>query len=251
MSETPVEPPVELGILTLTKKALGIPEDHDSFDIELIMHINSVFADLTQLGIGPSSGYEIEDDTKKWSEFLGFDKRFNAAKSYMAHRVRMMFDMPTDYPTINAIKEMISRDEWRLNVAREDALLQGAGTSGESTTPVDLVLTAGLPYSRKIRVTGGTGVWPTLGDFEVRSQIRREQDSNSALLGDLKPYLTPSIDGLDIVLDLVLSGAQTKTIPSGYYDIVLSDPGAVDARAISVLSGQVKVKTLVTAMSDG
>ena len=249
MSETPAEPPVELGILTATKKGLGIPQDHTSFDSELILFINSVFSDLTQLGIGPASGFEIEDATLKWSDFLGGDKRFNAAKAYMVHRVRLMFDIPDNYAVVNAIKEEIAKAEWRLNVAREDALNDTEASKIDSL--VDLIITAGLPFGRRVRVSGGTNVWPTLVDFEVRSQIRREPNSISELLGDLRPYITPSIDGVDIVLDIEMSGAQTRLIPEGYFDIVISDPGSTDTRAISVLTGRIKIKTLVTAVTDG
>lgn len=120
MTEPVPEPPVELGILSLTKKGLGV--SGDSFDDALISFINSVLSDLTQLGLGPAGGFEIENDTAKWSDFIGSNLLFNAAKSYMIHRVRLMFDPPDNYFTIQAIKEQITKDEWRLNVIREDLL---------------------------------------------------------------------------------------------------------------------------------
>lgn len=42
-------------ILTSIKKLLGIAEEYTQFDNDIIMHINSVFTTLTQLGVGPSS----------------------------------------------------------------------------------------------------------------------------------------------------------------------------------------------------
>ena len=48
-------------ILTSTKKLLGITEEDISFDLDIIMHINSVFAILTQMGVGPDEGFYIED----------------------------------------------------------------------------------------------------------------------------------------------------------------------------------------------
>ena len=47
-------------ILTSIKKMLGITEDYEHFDSDLIMHINSVFSILTQLGVGPSEGFSIK-----------------------------------------------------------------------------------------------------------------------------------------------------------------------------------------------
>ena len=41
-------------ILTSIKKLLGITEEYEHFDQDIIMHINSVFSVLTQLGVGPA-----------------------------------------------------------------------------------------------------------------------------------------------------------------------------------------------------
>ena len=57
-------------ILTSIKKLLGITEEYDQFDPDIIMHINSVFMILTQLGVGPAEGFSIEDDTSVWSDFI-------------------------------------------------------------------------------------------------------------------------------------------------------------------------------------
>ena len=44
-------------VLTSVKKMLGITEDYTHFDADLIMHINTVFTILTQLGVGPAEGF--------------------------------------------------------------------------------------------------------------------------------------------------------------------------------------------------
>lgn len=116
---------------------------------------------------------------------------------------------------------------------------------------VTLAMTAGLPYHRRVRVMNGKALWPTLDSFEVRSQIREGKTEATALLGVLTPYLTKSFDGVDIVVDIDLTGEQTREIPiSGSYDIVISDPGPEDARAFPILAGKIKVKALVTAATD-
>ena len=56
-------------ILTSIKKMLGITEEYEHFDSDLIMHINSVFMILTQLGVGPPSGFSIRDKTPVRSAF--------------------------------------------------------------------------------------------------------------------------------------------------------------------------------------
>lgn len=106
-------------ILTSIKKLLGIGEDYTHFDADIIMHINSVFAVLTQLGVGPSEGFSIEDDLNTWNEFLPDDPRLNTVKSYMYMKVKLLFDPPTGSTHAEAMNRVISEFEWRLNVAAE------------------------------------------------------------------------------------------------------------------------------------
>ena len=71
-------------ILTSIKKLLGITEDYTHFDDDLIMHINSVFTILTQLGVGPKEGFRIEDEIATWNDFVQTDSvLFDSVKSYM------------------------------------------------------------------------------------------------------------------------------------------------------------------------
>lgn len=106
-------------ILDKTKKALDIPIDLTVFDEQIIMHINSVFSTLNQLGIGPDHGFEIEDNTATWDLFLGTDPRLNMVKTYMALRVRLLFDPPTTSFAIAALDEQRKELEWRMSVVRE------------------------------------------------------------------------------------------------------------------------------------
>lgn len=110
----------------------------------------------------------------------------------------------------------------------------------------DLTIVKGLPYRRSIRVKNGTNVWPTVDDFEVRSQVRVSDDPRSTLKTDLASFITSRVEGADIVLDLAMTGAETRTIHGGYYDIVVSDKGSTDINAIRVLGGKFNVKPLIT-----
>ena len=62
-------------ILISIKKLLGIEEDYTHFDIDLIMHINSAFMVLNQLGVGPTEGFSISDETATWSDFISEDNK--------------------------------------------------------------------------------------------------------------------------------------------------------------------------------
>ena len=106
-------------ILSTTKKILGLTEDYTVFDLDIIIHINSILNVVTQLGIGPEDGFMIEDATATWEDFLGSDKRMNAVKTYVYLRVRLLFDPPTTSYLINAMESQCRELEWRLNVTRE------------------------------------------------------------------------------------------------------------------------------------
>jgi hypothetical protein len=110
---------MENSILTSTKQMLGLPEDHTDFDLDIIMHINSVLSTLNQLGVGPEVGFMIEDKTATWGTFLGSDPRLNNVKTYVYLRVRMIFDPPNTGFTTEAMKQQIQELEWRMNVQHE------------------------------------------------------------------------------------------------------------------------------------
>jgi hypothetical protein len=105
-------------ILTSVKKVLNVDATYTAFDEDILMHINSVFSTLTQLGVGPATGFAIEDDTATWDAFLGTDPRLNNGKTYVCLRVRMLFDPPTTSYLIDAMKEQIRELEFRMNVYR-------------------------------------------------------------------------------------------------------------------------------------
>lgn len=128
-------------ILDSVKKVLNLPSDYTAFDQDVILHINSVFSTLCQLGVGPESGFAIEDNTPTWSTFLGTDKRLNNVKSYMYLRVRLLFDPPTLGYVVDAIKQQIQEQEWRLNVTMEGSIW----TDPESSDMASTVLDGGTP----------------------------------------------------------------------------------------------------------
>jgi hypothetical protein len=111
---------------------------------------------------------------------------------------------------------------------------------------VDLPIRAGLPFARRIRVVGGRATWPTLDSFEVRADVRSGASSSSPLRYDLRQHMAVAYDGDDIVIDLSMTGAQTRQAKGGNYDVLVSDAGAEDARAIVAVEGQVTVTPVVS-----
>lgn len=107
-------------ILQNTKKAVGVEPTDTNFDVDITMHINSVFSTLNQLGIGPVNGFEIVDGAETWTDFIPSDIRLNNVRSYVFLRVKLLFDPPPTSFAIAAIKEQIIELEWRINTYRED-----------------------------------------------------------------------------------------------------------------------------------
>lgn len=108
-------------ILTSIKKLLGISEEYEHFDTDLIMHINSVFTILTQMGVGPSDGFSIDDKYAVWNDFIPEGSSIKAVKSYMYLKVKLLFDPPLSSAVMESTNRMISELEWRLNVAADKA----------------------------------------------------------------------------------------------------------------------------------
>ena len=106
---------METSILTSIKKLLGVAEDYIEFDEDIITHINSVFLNLTQLGVGPEEGFMIEDDTAVWEDFINNSIQLQAVKTYVYLKVKLLFDPPLSSSVTESINRMIAELEWRLN----------------------------------------------------------------------------------------------------------------------------------------
>lgn len=106
-------------ILISIKKLLGIEENYTHFDTDIIMHINSVLSILTQLGVGPSSGYSIKDANAVWDDFISDSKKLELVKTYVYLKVRLMFDPPSSSSAIDSMKQLISELEFRITIAAE------------------------------------------------------------------------------------------------------------------------------------
>lgn len=106
-------------ILTSIKKKLGITADYTHFDDSIIIDINTVFMTLNQLGVGPEEGFSISDKSDTWDDYLPDGSNIEAVKSYMALKVRLLFDPPLNSSVMESIKSSINEFEWRLNVQAE------------------------------------------------------------------------------------------------------------------------------------
>lgn len=118
-------------ILESIKDAAGIGTDDVAFDAELLLHINTTFVILREIGVGPDTPFIVSDYSATWHDFIDDDSIIPMIKSYVALKVRVLFDPPTSSSYMNAIQESIKEYEWRLNV--EVDKWQGGDEDGRVT----------------------------------------------------------------------------------------------------------------------
>lgn len=109
-------PPVINSILNSIKKLLGIEEAYIQFDPDIVIHINSAFTTLLQLGVGPVEGFSIATTNAQWSDFFGARSDIELVKTYIYLKVRLFFDPPQTGYLIEAYNKQVSEIEWRLQV---------------------------------------------------------------------------------------------------------------------------------------
>ena len=102
-------------ILTTIKKLLGINEEYEHFDQDIIIHINSTLMTLRQISVGPEDGLIITDKSVTWRNLLGDDaNKLGATQSYVYLKVKLIFDPPQNSFTIDAMNKTANEMEWRL-----------------------------------------------------------------------------------------------------------------------------------------
>lgn len=101
-------------ILNTTKKLLGLAENYDAFDTDVIININSVFSTLNDLGVGPSLAFKINDADAVWADFFLDQVDIEDVKTYMYLRLRLAFDPPATSFGISAFERQVKEHEWRL-----------------------------------------------------------------------------------------------------------------------------------------
>lgn len=102
-------------ILTSVKKTLGLVEEYEVFDMNIIMLINAVFSILREMGVGPVEGFSISSADDVWTDFLDEGPLLNLVKPYVSFKVWLMFDTNQASGVAEAIKSQINDLEWRIS----------------------------------------------------------------------------------------------------------------------------------------
>lgn len=109
-------------ILTSAKRLSGVMKENECFDDEIIMYVNSVFMVLKQLGVGPSEGFAITDESSTWHDFLPNDEDKvlrEYVKDYMGAKVKLRFDPPSNSSHMEALVRSIEEFEWRSYIEED------------------------------------------------------------------------------------------------------------------------------------
>lgn len=125
---------LEQSILKSIKKLLHMPAEMTEYDMDVIIHVNSAFSNLHQLGLGPDADFIIEDDSKTWNEYIGSDSYIQSVKTYVFLFVKLVFDPPTTSFVIEAYERQLAEHVWRLNVKREEEKWQDPTTLVSTST---------------------------------------------------------------------------------------------------------------------
>ena len=102
-------------ILTSIKKLLGIQEEYTVFDADIMIHINTAFAILNQLGVGPVEGFMIESESEVWDDYI-MDYNFTMAKTFVFLKVKLSFDPPSSTALLESMNRQLDELTWRLEV---------------------------------------------------------------------------------------------------------------------------------------
>lgn len=119
---------MEGSILQNVREILIGDKDDTVFDEDLKIFINSAFNTLTQIGVGPDTGFVITGDTETWSDFTNDNVLLEKVKAYIVLKVRVLFDPPSSSFVLEAYNKEIAEMEWRLNVVVDDQT--GGQTNG-------------------------------------------------------------------------------------------------------------------------
>lgn len=103
-------------ILNSVKNVLGIADDYTHFDSQILLHINSAFTILNQLGVGPVNGFVVDQNSKWENFFTNKELQQELVKSYIYIKVRLLFDPPTSSFLLDSLQKQANEYEWRLNV---------------------------------------------------------------------------------------------------------------------------------------
>lgn len=117
MNETPSTNTTSLdsaSILDTILKLLGPEGDYEHFGPDVMVHINSAFERLCDLGIGPRVPFYIESNIEPWSAFQT-QSPLRRVIRFIYLYVKIIFDPPSNTSVLETYKQELDKLEWTLN----------------------------------------------------------------------------------------------------------------------------------------
>ena len=121
---------IRASVLLSIKNALGITPDQHPFDDQLIMHINTCFGTLHQLGIGPATPFTISGESEQWTDFIQ-QVNVEMVRTYVYLQTKLYFDAPNVSTLQDAMNRQIQELVWRLRVAGDEDHVNKFGEESE------------------------------------------------------------------------------------------------------------------------
>ena len=108
-------------ILATVKKLIGVHEDYDVFDDQLLIHINTAIHSVAQIGV-ESAEKKWVDANSDWSDIINQQSGLinqEAVKSLIYMKVWLAFDPPQSGYLVENIKEQIAELTFRVYVEND------------------------------------------------------------------------------------------------------------------------------------
>lgn len=104
-------------ILDSIKKLLGITEDYDAFDQDIIMAINTSISILAQIGVGDEGGFMITGSDETWDDYLkNQNEILHMVKHFIYIRTRLLFDPPTSSILSEVMNKQLDELTFRIHI---------------------------------------------------------------------------------------------------------------------------------------
>lgn len=100
-------------VLDDIKLFLGLDPEDDSFDVEILVHLNTGFAMLTELGVGPPEGVHITDRSTKWSDVYE-NPRLDHVRGIVGIHTRLLFDPPMNSFVTASLERLLEEMKYRV-----------------------------------------------------------------------------------------------------------------------------------------
>lgn len=98
---------------TIKSMLLGSGMDVTDFDTDLIVFINSTLSNIIQLGVSDKQ-FRITGPGETWDQLITNENILASVKEYIYIRAKLLFDPPTSSIVMEAYKEILKEDEWRI-----------------------------------------------------------------------------------------------------------------------------------------